>query len=371
MTLESLVQPLISEGDSTARFFRAIKLFEFQIALFHPHSFGLLVNSESNITAPTRMLKTARIFAAIKILENIEAALKTAKRVSLISIRDLAADENYRGIFDDVIAANGGWSRMRHSMSAREFDENVDARSEEARAAANVVDFSYRFSISGAPSQKGQRKNPGGLDAARYVVRQARPYKSAMSETAMKNRWREYRSTAIFLYLVLNQKFDLKPPRVASKNFLENLLRQSDDVDKLRRFFRAYQMVRLALSDLKYADYPLLDLDLHSSVSQLEAPTFSPEVQLVFNRWVGIRLIAAGQSYSKALDFDSPARTVARIESGRLLRMLRCPSDGQRRQMATSAGIQVSRDSLSGGRQKCVNGENRRTNQARCPIVAC
>jgi hypothetical protein len=284
MSLERLVQPLISEVDTTSRFFRAIKLFEFQIALFHQHSFNRLLNNESNAAAPTKKLKTARIFAAIKILEKIEADLKKARNVSLISIRDLAAEENYRRVFDDVIAPNGGWPRIRHSMSACEFDDDVDARCGEARAAANVVDFSYRFSFHGGRSPNDQKTNPGGLDAARYVARVATSYGSAMSGTSMKNRWRKYGPAAIFLYLILKQKFDLEPPRVHTKKFLEKLLEQSGDVNNLRRFFRAYQIVRQALSDLRYRNYPALDLDLSSSLPELDAPAFSPEAQSVIDR---------------------------------------------------------------------------------------
>ena len=285
MSLEHLVQSLISEGDSTARVFRAIKLFEFEVALLHPNSFELLLKNEGVSTESTARLRSARIFAAIKILEKIEADVKKARNVNLISIRDLAADEYYRSVFDDIIFANGGWYRIRHSMRARDFDSNIDDRSDEAKAAANVVDFSYRFSINGTRSPSSRRRNPGGLDAARYVVRTARSYKSASSETKMKNRWRAYGSTAIFLYLILNQKFDLKPPRVSSGKFLEDLWRQADDVDQLRCFFRAYQIVQQALAPLGYRDYPALDLDLRSSLPRLETPAFSDEVQSEFDKW--------------------------------------------------------------------------------------
>ena len=287
MSLKRIVEPLIEDPQSTSRYLRAIKLFEFQIALLHPGSFRRLVASESDVTAPTRTLKTARIFAASKILEKIEADLKREKDVPVISIREVATDENCRSMFDDVLAPNGSWLRIRRSMSESEFDGNIEARSEQAQDAANVVDFSYRFSIRPLITPHDRRANPGGVSAARYVVRRASSYGSRMSRRKIRYRWKEYQLPAIFLYLMLNQKFDdLKPPPICSTKFCERLLEQTDNVERLRRFFRAYQIVRDALVALKYKCYPALDLDLESSPAQLDAPEFSQDIQREFKKWL-------------------------------------------------------------------------------------
>jgi len=126
MSLNHLVELLIDESKS--RYMRAIRLFEFQTAVYHPKAFKRLVATQGDVRAPTRILRTARIFAAIKILEKIEADLKQKKDDRVISIKDLAADEDYRSIFDDVIATNGGWIRIRHSQSVRTFDKSMKRR---------------------------------------------------------------------------------------------------------------------------------------------------------------------------------------------------------------------------------------------------
>ena len=172
-------------------------------------------------------------------------------------------------------------------MSASEFDENIEARSKEAQDAANIVDFSYRFSIHPLSTPHDGRSKPRRRNAARYVVLRASSYGIRMSRSTIKKRWKEYQLPAIFLYLMLNQKFDdLKPPPICSKKFLEKLLRQTDNVDGLRRFFRAYQIVRDALVALKYKCYPALDLDLQSSPPQLDAPEFSQDIQTEFKKWL-------------------------------------------------------------------------------------
>ena len=117
MSLNHLVELLIDESKS--RYMRAIRLFEFQTAVSHPKAFKLLVATQGDVRAPTRILRTARIFAAIKILEKIEADLKQGKDDRFISIQDLAADEDYRSIFDDVIATNGGWMHTTFEVRAQ------------------------------------------------------------------------------------------------------------------------------------------------------------------------------------------------------------------------------------------------------------
>jgi hypothetical protein len=280
MELNHIVDFLLKSGDSASSHLRAIRLFEFQIAVFHPRSFGLLVAKGNDATAPSDRLKTARIFAATKFLEKIDTDLKQEKNVDAISIQELAKNEVFRSVYDGVIATNGGWRRIRQSMKEREFDDNIAVRCAEALAVANVVDFSYRFSIHRA----NDRHRRGGVSTALYVVRKATSYKTSVHESTMKNRWREYKVPAIFLYLMLLQSFDLVPPRVSSSTFAATLLRQADDLDNLRSFFRAYQVVRESLSGPGYAVLPKLNVDLGCEAPQLKALEFSSDVQAAFEK---------------------------------------------------------------------------------------
>src|SRR5580704_9762281 len=147
MSLNDIVSQRIDE--SNPKYFRAISLFEFQTAMYRPKAFKRLIEAQVGLRAPTKILRTARVFAAIRILEKIETDLKHKKGQSAVSIQHLAADEAYRSIFDDVIAANGGWRRIRHSPSAHSFDRGTylkGRKKAKAQAAANIVDYSYSFS---------------------------------------------------------------------------------------------------------------------------------------------------------------------------------------------------------------------------------
>jgi hypothetical protein len=151
MSLESIVKILIGQEPS-ARYFRAITLFEFQVAMFDSNWFGQLVDSEGVVAAKFPKLRRARVFAAVRILESIEADLKKDKGNEDISISALAANENFRSIYDEVFARSGGTHLMRHSMSAKEFDEDLEVRRADALAVANMIDFSYRYSKHPIPA---------------------------------------------------------------------------------------------------------------------------------------------------------------------------------------------------------------------------
>jgi hypothetical protein len=283
MTLNQIVERLIKDDGSVSQYHRAISLFEFQVAIFNPSSFKRLIATAQAERAPTRILRRARIFAAIKIIEKIESNLKQQKG-DYVSFRDTAADEGCRSIFE-VIATNGGWRGIRYLRSTRNLDNKIAKRRNEAQSAANIVDFSYRFSKNLASARYPGRRNPGGVNAARYVVRKA--YEPAMSNTKVKDRWREYQVPAVFMYLLLNQGFNFGPPRIGSKDFVEVLLRQVGDVDALRKYFFAYQIVRSALSKLKYKGFPLLDVVLECSpLPQLNAPEFGQKIKTGFDKWL-------------------------------------------------------------------------------------
>jgi hypothetical protein len=112
MSLKEIVGPLIDESQSL--YIRAISLFEFQTAVYRPKAFKHLIEGPTGLRAPTKILRTARIYAAIKILEEIEADLKQKTSDRVTSIQDCAANEEYRNVFA-VFAANGGFRRLRHS----------------------------------------------------------------------------------------------------------------------------------------------------------------------------------------------------------------------------------------------------------------
>jgi hypothetical protein len=278
MSLKDVVDPLVRDDEQgLTRYSRAIKLFEFEVALLYGTSFNRLIEGRRSAR-----LKAARILAAGKIIANLELDLRSQQNVSKLSIRELAENQDYQIVFDGLFVPNGGWTQMVLSKSAASFDRDIRKRLIQAQAAANVIDFLHRSVKNQSQIKSTNCRKRVGLDAARYVVRQS--YPPAISESLMKLRWREYSKAAVFLYLILNQKFDLTPPQVKSDQFAKILLRQADDRDQLRRFFSAYEAVRIALAAVRF-EIPISELNPLYPHPHLNVHKLSPGMLGALSAW--------------------------------------------------------------------------------------
>jgi hypothetical protein len=285
MSLKDTVEFLNSGGDEPlSRYIRAVRLFEFEVSIIYPRSFKRLIASPSSVIAPTGVLKTARILAISKILENIQGRPNQPSSIA-ISIRNLAADQVYQGISDQLFVPNGGWNQILSSKSAKSFDDRITKRLTLAQTAANIIDFSCRFSKEPPQNQPNRRKNLGGLETAKFIVRNSSG--TAASDSTIKSRWRDYGSTAIFLYLILHHKFNLVPPKVQSAEFVDKLLDQADNRNELQSFFSAYHTVHADLSNLKYK-LPAVDFAKWRQPTQLNIPRLSPEMRDLLSKWIQI-----------------------------------------------------------------------------------
>jgi hypothetical protein len=251
-------------------YIKAIRLFEFQICLFCPRA--LYSKKE------TTKQKDARLFAAIKLLEHREATIRTNTGTQWLSLKALAADLDYSEIFDAVIMKCGGWARIRRLTRAREFDDDIDKRSNKTKTVAKFVDFSYRFALF-----ESKNKLRGGITMARSVVSKAESYGVSSSRTTRNNLWREYGPSAGFLYLLHVQNFELKPPRIATKAFADRLLSQAQDRDHLMEFFQAYQHLSERLKPSGYS-FPPVSVDVGKLDSCLAADPFSADVKDAIGR---------------------------------------------------------------------------------------
>jgi hypothetical protein len=206
MNLQETAEILCQSDASHSPYVRAIKLFEFQVAIFAPGSEALQ--------------RHARVFAAIKILEHIEKfsgledSASLTERLKLPGYSEIA----------NVIFQAGGWRRIRSLWNTREFDEQLAIRMREAQSVARLAEFSYRF-VRLKPSDLRR----GGSTMARSVMHQINQEaksgkKKGFSTGTLKARWKEYGSMAALQYLILIRMPELKPRRISKKGFVETLL---------------------------------------------------------------------------------------------------------------------------------------------------
>jgi hypothetical protein len=283
MSLKETVTALVERSDDRiSRYHRAIRLFEFEVSLFDPKAFGRLLDGRSDFNK----LKRARIIATTKILERIQRDLKQGQDSGFDAIQLLAGDNDYRRIFDYFLA-NGGWTQILSSISATSFDDKIAEQRKKAKTAADIIDALYRFSRH-RPEATSSRRVAFGVEAAKFVLEKSGDAVPG-GDSTIKSRWREYRSAAVFLYLILHQSFNLIPPKVKSVDFVDKLFQQSDNNQLLRSYFTAYHTVCTSLQTLGYKNAVMLNLDFVCQPPQLNAPEFSPGMHDAFLEWHNLK----------------------------------------------------------------------------------
>ena len=265
--LDETASLLTGSDVTTSTYIRAIRLFEFQTWLYCPQP---LRSSEA-------LLKNARLLAAMKLLAHLERGIRVKDGEEFISL--LLGDRNYAEIFDVFVANSGGWRQVLKLWSAREFDQQIRIRMSETKTIAKFIDFSYRFA-----RLKSDDKHRGGIVMARSVVRAANSYNVKSETSTLKTRWREYSQSAGFLYLVHIQKFELKPPRVSTKAFVEKLLAQAADRDHFIELFQAYRHLAEILKTRGYS-LPTVSLDVGTLGSELAIDPFPADVDSAIKQY--------------------------------------------------------------------------------------
>jgi hypothetical protein len=195
-----------------ADFKRAASLYSFQVGIFTGFN--------------SRLMQDARLLAYIRLLEFLERQADVSPETSFA---DRLAIPGYEAMFH-LILHNGGWRRIRTLWSAKHFDKYLEACKSEAREAAKFVDFSFRSSHS-----LSNPRHKGGFTMALAYLK-VKGYSDGM----LKQRWRTYKPSVVFQYLMLTHKLGARPPASNKKRFVDKLLVQSRDSERWIAFFAAY-----------------------------------------------------------------------------------------------------------------------------------
>jgi hypothetical protein len=265
MHLNKLIRSLIIKDGADDLFLRAIRLYEFQVAIFFPLSFKRLTANNNDHRDQTRLIRKARIRAAVRVIEDIEARDDIETRLRPNRLRQLVKNMDYRRLYDEVIAISGGWPLMLDAETANTFDDNVQANRKNAAVVAKMVDVACRYART-----PDLPKHQGIINAVNYIVRKDSIYSCDFERSAIINRWKQFKPTSLFLYLLLCKNFRLMPAKVSKKTFLPILLRQTKNVEVLRYFFRAYQHLCDVLRPTGFLNLEIATIDL-----ECDPPPFS------------------------------------------------------------------------------------------------
>jgi hypothetical protein len=210
---------------SRSELLRAVDLFEFQVGIFWDDE---------------DVLDQARRFAAMKLMEHLEQT-NDIKPGNLSEVADL---KGYRRLYREVM--DGSWIEVRRLPTDKDFDRLLIKRIKQAQFAADVVDFLCRSTI--VPIERKP-----SLAIGQYVVRNETCVVGTdkkREKTKAKADWGQHAKQAVLIHLLLRQRYELMPRRIATKGFAKRLIKMTQNLEHLREFFSAYNAVLAQLPAL-------------------------------------------------------------------------------------------------------------------------
>jgi len=231
MDLQSIADELCSEDD-TSLIKRARLLNRLQIFCIAP--------------GDTKLAKSVRTWTIVKRLGKVEKKIGF-KKADGITRR--LQESKYQKLLDSLMRI-GGVKGLLFRFEMAETQKRIEKSLRKAEDIAAMVEFSLRYSQI-PPVGKSIK---GGPTMARYFVHKARK----LSDGTTKNRWHEYQSTAVLIYLLLRRHPSLQPPNLKKKSFLKNLKQQASDRAELKLFFAEYAQLTKILTPRGYQCAPLV-----------------------------------------------------------------------------------------------------------------
>jgi hypothetical protein len=247
--------------DSKDRYLRAIKLFEFLVAL-HLGKPRLKITDkktppppdETNLTLDVsdEDLRAARMLAGLKMLNQLEDDWEAANPNKKATLRRMIEVKSYSEIHNKIILKNGSWYRIRHLPSIRSFEDQLWRPRWEARRVARIIEFSCRFVFNPA-----KRKQLGGVTMAIDIVTTMKYFKPRVKKSTLEKYWSWHQSAAPFFYLIYVRKFPFHLAGIVHAKFAKRYLSKINNRSVLIEFFQSYNAVVEQLRPRGYRYTPL------------------------------------------------------------------------------------------------------------------
>jgi hypothetical protein len=242
--LNDCVELLLNLRDEEFSHERCIRLFQFQTWIWYPGKKGIAARDAGRLAAAAVLRKLEE--------EHKWQGLGGSRQITLEKLQSLSAAPDYRHIFNEFIASQGGWSRLLFTTPwDREFDKRIKGQSED-RASQLVADIvHYRLRAALDPVQ--QQKRSGTTHAIFFKWSQNR---KAFTTRSAWSWWKKFRRSAGFIYLINKRGFPMKPPCSSDDDFTRKLLHPPMSKSRLKTLFSEYQFVTDTLDDENFYTLP-------------------------------------------------------------------------------------------------------------------
>jgi hypothetical protein len=251
---------------------REIRLFQFQTWIWYP---------AESLHAPNH----AGRLAAAALLRNIETKRFPSMgrgTITLQKLQSLAKLDEYHLIFDAIIAPRGGWSStILHAIWPVAFDKRIRERTLHGKMVADLIEYRLRFVVNNLTPVQGS-------NISHAVFFKWRSNKKVTARTIIQW-WSRLKRSAVFVYLIEEHGFAMRPPVVDDDQFLKNLLKPKISKMQLKKFFSMYAYASEKIADEAF----IAKIPERLKRTQFDMPIFSADE---------LAAIAAYESESKGMN---------------------------------------------------------------------
>lgn len=247
--LNTAVETLVGEwGEASYPFEHEICLYRFQVWVY---------------CSRPRIVSAAAVLAASLFLERLgkkysdnRGTLNSARLVKCF------ADEDYSSVYNNIISTEGGWTSLLRIPRIYAFDKMIDARRQRSDVVCDIMDYRFRYLDHG-----GERKQDANITHGQFYCLKKRADKMART---IRKRWSDYKESAVFLYV--SERLDpfMRPTRVAGNDFIQLIMEQAKNKDRIRRYFG---ICRYISEKLKETDANEPTVDIPDSVELIRPET--------------------------------------------------------------------------------------------------
>jgi hypothetical protein len=262
---------------------RVIRLFQLQTWIWYPGN--------------SRAVEDAARIAATQILHDLEfqkfpgrlGALEVNLTLDCLNV--LSKSDEYRELFDAVIAPGRGWSSaVIQTVRPDEFDKGIDKRSRYGPMIADLIDYRLRAVL------QGRAKDESNISHAIFF--NWWPNRKPSPRTRF-DWWGWLKPASGFIFLIEKHRYPMRPPAVDDDRFLERLLKPPISKAKLRSFFSEYAFVTE-----QWEDEDLVTIS--AEPAPVATKPFSPEENAVIDAYKAHYLAMNEGTYAQTGPAESP-----------------------------------------------------------------
>jgi hypothetical protein len=234
--LDDAVELLSGERPEEFPHERVIRLVQLQTWIWFPESSDIVANAAR--LAATAILNEREF----RKFPPQDVRIELDRPITLANLHTLSQSDEYRNLFDAVIAPGRGWSTaLLYGIGSDAFNKRLKEQSSHGPMIADLIDYRLRAVLNG--------KGGNEANISHAVFFNWWPAKKRRSTRSTYEWWGKLKRSSAFIYLIEKRDYPMRPPKLDVDEFWEFLEKPPIRKTILRRFFAEYEFITRELND--------------------------------------------------------------------------------------------------------------------------